>query len=268
MLLDDGQRTVARFREDPKMMPWAKRRATRLSGGILGATAAVLTLALTPALAHAEEPPGASTLVPAGCPSLEGCYGYGDMQAFYDEAIRMVGDFSASSYSAMPLPNGFYYIPADTQMQAGSQCGVADDNAFFLCESDDSIYVGQEKLWDFYNVDGDAAAAFGIAHEWGHHVQLVAGVRDRATTQERYIAAENQADCIGGAFLGHLNRQGVLEPDDYDDMNSILVKIASSESDPGRDHGTVEERAAATQHGLDYGLAACSQYFPEVPLVT
>jgi len=75
------------------------------------------------------------------------------------------------------------------------------------------------------------------------------------------------ADCIGGAFLKYLDGQGILEPDDYDDMNTILPAIASAEG-PERDHGTVQERFAATRYGLDNGLSNCSVFFPNAPLIT
>jgi hypothetical protein len=58
----------------------------------------------------------------------------------------------------------------------------------------------------------------------------------------------------------------MVEPDDYSDMASILQRIASDEG-PERDHGTLEERGVSTQYGLDYGLARCSEFFPDAPLV-
>lgn len=201
----------------------------------------------------------------APCPSLEGCYDYSTMQSFYDEVIALVDQYSTASYAPLPQPAAYYYIPAGDSLQ--TDCGEADAAAYFFCSSDDSVYVGQDQLWDFYSVDGDAAAAFGIAHEWGHHVQHVAGVFNLVDAQEEEIQSENQADCIGGSFLRYLNDQGMLEPDDYSDMDSILVKIASAEG-PERDHGTVEERFSATQYGLDNGLASCSDFFPDAPLVT
>jgi predicted metalloprotease len=87
-------------------------------------------------------------------------------------------------------------------------------------------------------MSGDGAAAFAVAHEWAHHVQHTVGVYDFfVTDQAAYIEAENQADCIGGAFLAHLRDQGILERDDYADVSAVLPKIASAESDVYRDHG-------------------------------
>jgi hypothetical protein len=223
----------------------------------------LVAVGLAPGMAQAEASPAPSS---QPCPSLEGCYDYASMQSFYDQVIVMVEEFSAASYSAMPSPV-YYYIPNGTTMPTSCDSGVADSTAFHFCGPDDSIYVGQDELWSFYTINGDAAAAFGVAHEWGHHVQHVVGVMDLVDTSTERIQVENQADCIGGAFLKHLDDQGTLEPDDYSDMASVLQRIASAEG-PERDHGTLEERGVSTQYGLDHGLARCSEFFPDAPLVT
>jgi predicted metalloprotease len=145
---------------------------------------------------------------------------------------------------------------------------AASGSAFFYCAGDWTVYVGQDQLWEFYLHSGDGAAAFGVAHEWGHFIQHVAGVRGYAVDQASNIQMENQADCVGGAFLGYLRDRGILEADDYDDVNAILVEIASAEDDVYRDHGTVDERDWAAQYGHDNGLDACSTYFLDAPLVT
>ncbi|MGR6963508.1 neutral zinc metallopeptidase [Geodermatophilus sp. URMC 61] len=225
---------------------------------------ALVAVGLAPGMAQAEAPSASSS---QPCPSLEGCYNYASMQSFYDEIIVLVEGFSAASYSAMPSPAAYYYIANGTTMPMSCDPGIADSAAFHFCGPDDSIYVGQDQLWSFYTINGDAAAAFGIAHEWGHHVQHVAGVSNLVDTPTEKIQLENQADCIGGAFLKHLNEQGMLEPDDYSDMASILQRIASAEG-PERDHGTLEERGVSTQYGFDHGLARCSEFFPDAPLVT
>lgn len=224
---------------------------------------ALVAVGLAPGTAQAEAA-RASSAQP--CPSLEGCYDYANMQSFYDQVIVLVEDFSAASYSAMPPPV-YYYIPNGTTMPMSCDTGTADSTAFHFCGPDDSVYVGQDELWSFYTINGDAAAAFGIAHEWGHHVQHVVGVMNLVDTPTERIQVENQADCIGGAFLKHLDEQGMLEADDYSDMASVLQRIASAEG-PERDHGTLEERDVASRYGFDHGLARCSDFFPDAPLVT
>jgi predicted metalloprotease len=221
----------------------------------LAVALAVVTLSAGTAQAAPAEPPE--------CQSLEGCYDHAGMQAFYGQVVTLVDEYSTATYAAMPQP-AYAYIPSGST--GPTSCGPGDARAFFFCGPDDSVYVGQDQLWDFYSLDGDAAAAFGVAHEWGHHVQHVAGVFGAVDTLEEAIQSENQADCIGGSFLRHLDDQGILEPDDYSDLSSILVKIASAEG-PDRDHGTVQERFAATQLGFAQGLAGCNAFFPDTPVL-
>lgn len=225
------------------------------------ATTAMVGLGLMAGTAQADTPP---------CPSLEGCYGYQDMQDFYDQVITLVTDFSKASYRSLPPPKRYWYIRHGDQLAAGPGCGTATENSYFYCPTNQSVYVGQDQLYAFYKLDGDAAAAFGIAHEWGHHVQHEAGVFDTipAGDQIGHIRAENQADCVGGAFLGYLDKRDILEPDDYSDVDAIIPMIASAENDPDRDHGTAKERVQSVNFGLRNGLEGCSKYFPSTPLVT
>ena len=227
---------------------------------VIALLVAVLAVLLLPVPAQAA-PRQAPT-----CPSLEGCYGYNQMQPFYEEVVRMIKGFSSAEYGArMPQPR-YWYVPSDDRKAVGCS-GVANGLAFFHCSVDDTGYAGQDQPWGFYRMSGHGAAAFAIAHEWGHHVQHTVGVFRYVTGQRSAIGAENQADCIGGAFLGYLRDQGILEEDDYADVGAVLPKIASAESDVYRDHGTVEERAQSARHGLINGLSGCSQFFPGAPLV-
>ncbi|MGE3285823.1 MAG: neutral zinc metallopeptidase [Pseudonocardia sp.] len=215
-------------------------------------------------------PAAASAATPAPpaqpqCRSLENCYTYAGMPEFLGQVRGLITDFAAAEYPGLPEP-AFRYVPAGAA--APVTCGgVADSTAFFYCGLDDTVYIGQDQLYDFYRRTGDGGAAFAVAHEWGHHLQDRAGVLRAATGQVGRIQSENQADCIGGAFLGHARDRGILEPDDYDDIGAILPLIASAESDMNRDHGTVQERAQAVQYGFDRGLSGCSGYFPDTPLL-
>ncbi|MEU7811097.1 neutral zinc metallopeptidase [Pseudonocardia sp. NPDC049154] len=241
-------------------------RITQIMGRITGvlAAGAVLALGLT----------GTATAQPAqapACPTLEGCYGYQDMRAFSNELIALVDGFSGASYTNMSRPV-YRYIPAGTQQPTActdttGAPAVADGTAFNYCPADGTVYIGQDSLYELYSLSGDGAAALGLAHEWGHHVQDVAGVSATVVSQLGAIQSENQADCIAGAFLGHLDARGILEPDDYADVRTVLPKIAAGEDDLTRDHGTVEERATAVDLGLRQGLGGCNVYFPETPVL-
>lgn len=199
------------------------------------------------------------------CPggSMEGCYDRGEMQAFLNQAVTVVHRFADASLPGAPKPAGYRLIA--TGDTASTRCGTLDATAYAYCPADDSVYIGQSQLWSFYSELGDAAAVVGLAHEYGHHLQAVAGVPDERTSRGR-IAHENQADCIAGAFVGFAQQQGMLEDDDVQDINGLLGAIASSEDDPGRDHGTLAERRDALSLGVRAGLRGCSGFFPATPV--
>lgn len=89
-----------------------------------------------------------------------------------------------------------------------------------------------------------------------------------ATDQIGRIRSENQADCVGGAFLGYLNKRG------HPGARRLLRRRRDHPDDriggerPDRDHGTAQERVQSVNYGLRGGLDGCSPYFPSTPLVT
>lgn len=235
---------------------------TRVAALACGALVAMLAT-LVPTTSAQADPIGPAPAAPPGCTSLEGCYGYADMEDFYDEIVAWIDEFSQATYESMSRPS-YDYVEHGTT--AGTACDVVlDSTAYAYCSLDNTVYVGQDQLWSFYTSLGDAAAALGIAHEWGHHVQWVAGITP--TDRTGLIAVENQADCIAGAWIGYLDRQGRLESDDVGDINAILQVIAAAEDD-GRDHGTLAERTAALQQGADNGMTGCNEFFPDRPVLT
>jgi predicted metalloprotease len=223
---------------------------------------AVLATLASTASAQAQPPGPAPAAVPPGCTSLQGCYGYEQMSDFYDEITVWIGEFSKATYPDMSAPS-YVYVPSGTTVL--SACDVLmDPSAYAYCSRDDRVYVGQDQLWAFYSKQGDAAAALGIAHEWGHHVQQVLGIAPAG--RNGVIALENQADCIAGAWVGYINGLGRLERDDLKDINAILKVVGAAEG-AGRDHGTLSERTAAVQAGFASGMTGCNSFFPGQPVL-
>ena len=146
--------------------------------------------------------------------------------------------------------------------------GGFDQTSFFYCPADQTVYIGNDQLWDFYAGLGDAAAVVGFAHEVGHHLQWNAGVFDLVYDQTTMIDSENQADCVAGAFFGWAVGHEITNEDDLYDVAALIEAIASAEDDPYRDHGTLDERADSLVEGLGSGLAACNAWFPLAPLIT
>ena len=86
------------------------------------------------------------------------------------------------------------------------------------------------------------------AHEWGHHLQLLAGVYP-----EQWSLAtgtyELEADCLAGARMGYASRRGWA---DRDDLLGALVNAYEAGDPEGLHgtHGSPAERRDATLEGM------------------
>ncbi len=126
---------------------------------------------------------------------------------------------SVQAYWASPSLLGANYTQAKTQIFSGqipTGCGMATaDVGPFYCPTDKTVYLDESF---FNNVlkgqlgasGGDAAEAYVIAHEYGHHVQDLVGTLAKvqaagSTTgaDSAQVALELQADCYAGAYLKH-----------------------------------------------------------------
>jgi predicted metalloprotease len=238
------------------------------SGG-LGSDAGAST---TPGASTSPAPAAAATPTPqtqpsgsaTGCPngSLEGCFSYSQMGSFLESVRPLVARYFQTAFPNVPGPRNVVYIPRGRV--AASCGGYSNSYAYEYCGANRTIYIGQDLLWSFYSRQGDAAPVIGLAHEWGHHVQVMLGV-PMGRTAAQSVLFENQADCLSGAFTRYAGEQGWLESDDLDDIGGLLRVVGSREG-PGRDHGTAAERAQSFDLGYKGGARACNAFFPSSPV--
>ena len=174
---------------------------------------------------------------------------------------------SLEQYWAQALPEAFgvpftppsryvYYRPEEGP---GPRCGneqAPAKNAFY-CPAGDFIAWDESGLVIPYYVQaGDFAAAFVLAHEFGHAMQARLERRERLT-----VLSELQADCFAGAWSRHVSEQGLLEAGDLDEAT---LAVFSARDLPGTDftdpraHGTGFERTRAFTDGYEDGPRACS----------
>ncbi|MDQ0693202.1 neutral zinc metallopeptidase [Arthrobacter sp. W4I7] len=202
------------------------------------------------------------------------------METFLDHMLALIAPMYDEVYGVSNRPANFYFVgtgraglPAPCTDTKGNSL-LTSDQDFYYCPTDQSIYTGQEQLWRYYYDIGDAAPFVAYAHEWGHHIQTISGVHndlaDNATAEQvrvHSIRLENQADCFAGVWLFYADTKGWLEyPDDAGDIGQILQEIASSDANPERDHGNLEERTASLLHGYNQGLRGCNAFFPNTPI--
>lgn len=175
----------------------------------------------------------------------------------------MIVQFFRAKYKAMPEPSNYYFVP-EGQPPMQSPCGAIDARAYHYCPADRSIYLGQASMWSYYDEDGDAAPAIGLAHEWGHHVQQVSGVPEPRDNIES-VNHENQADCIAGGWIQYAEQQNWIEQQDYASTDRLVAHMASSE--PTRDHGNLQERSNSMNLGYRSGLQACNSFYSATPII-
>lgn len=187
------------------------------------------------------------------CVKLKPCYdGPEEMLALTNQIIPLVNGFVSASYAQMPPPKAWRVVTSKTATT--SACGeLASASTYAYCPTDDTIYLGADQMWMFYSNYSDAAVAIGMAHEYGHHIQMLVGAPKGST-----LGKENQADCFAGAWSANMVSSGVMDSVDLTNVGDFIPYIASSEEDVDRDHGSIQQRIASFNAGFASGLSACN----------
>lgn len=127
-----------------------------------------------------------------------------------------------------------YRAPASVVLYSqstGTGCGLGQSAMGpFYCPQDQKIYLDLafwQELEGRFGATGDAAKAYVIAHEMGHHVQHLLGADERAQrlgargAESGSVRLELQADCYAGVWAAHAsevsNGQVALAPSDIED---------------------------------------------------
>jgi predicted metalloprotease len=113
-----------------------------------------------------------------------------------------------------------------------SGCGFASEaSGPFYCPQDQKVYIDlsfYNQLKERFNVSGDFAMAYVIAHEVGHHLQYLMGTTDKMARarqqmgQSEYnklsVKLELQADFLAGVWAHHAHRmKNILESGDIEE---------------------------------------------------
>jgi uncharacterized protein len=192
---------------------------------------------------------------------------------------------SVQDYWQKTLPKyQMNYEPVKTviyQGQTRSGCGTASSQVGpFYCPLDSKVYVDAsffEELRSKFGADGgQLAKEYVIAHEYGHHVQNLLGVLDRAQQDPQgpnsgAVRVELMADCLAGTWVKHAtettdaNGTPLLQAITEEDIQSALSAASAvgddriQEKAQGRvtpenwTHGSAEARTSWFTQGWQTG---------------
>ena len=194
--------------------------------------------------------------------------------------VRVLGS-TEQTWSEIFAKSGARYQPTTLVAYSGgtqTACGFGQAAAGpFYCPNDAKVYIDPaffNELSRRFGAPGDAAAAYVIAHEVGHHAQDLEGtlgqahdLQARASQTEGnaiQVKVELQADCYAGVWAANArDEQGsILEAGDAEEAlraaeavgDDTLQKQSQGYVVPDSfTHGSSAQRQAAFQQGLRSG---------------
>ena len=184
--------------------------------------------------------------------------------------------------------NGLTYQPPaaevlyDESTETGCGLGQSAMGPFY-CPNDRKVYLDLsfwQELQQRFGASGDAARAYVIAHEMGHHVQNLLGQADEARQLGAHgatsgsVRLELQADCYAGVWAAHVSQvtggKVSLTPKDIEDGlraaaavgDDTLERQTTGQVVPDSfTHGTSAQRMRWFRAGVDKGdPAACDTF--------
>jgi predicted metalloprotease len=166
----------------------------------------------------------------------------------------------------------------------GTGCGLGQSAMGpFYCPQDQRVYLDLsfwKELEGRFGATGDAAKAYVIAHEMGHHIQHLLGADEQAQrmgargAESGSVRLELQADCYAGVWAAHASEvsggQVALDPKDIEDGlraaaavgDDTLQREATGRVAPDSfTHGSSAQRTRWFRKGVDSGdPAACDTF--------
>ena len=205
--------------------------------------------------------PELGTSAPATCALPPFDSSNGGQQAFYQASLSCLNDTWEPLLHAAHLP----FTPAEVITVTDpvkTPCGSrAPTQTALYCNG--TLYMTSAYYRDVEQHGGETGVYFGqIAHEYGHHVQELAGIMDASwrqrsadgsdstAGQETSRRLELQATCYGGMFLAALQDAGSVDPK----LLQEALDDAGQRGDYGdgpRAHGTPESNAAWVRQGYE-----------------
>ena len=164
-----------------------------------------------------------------------------------------------------------------------SGCGTAQSaTGPFYCPEDEKVYLDLgffDELSHRFGAPGEAAQAYVIAHEIGHHVQKILGIEPKVQRLREdnprlanplSVKLELQADCLAGIWANSTTERKITNARDVQDAlgaaaavgDDRLQKMATGRvSRESFTHGSSAQRQQWFESGLHSGrLSACNTF--------
>lgn len=173
-------------------------------------------------------------------------------------ADAVLTDLSAFWNSEFAIAQRDYWTPDIVVLgePVATACGTlsAEFGPGAYCSANATLYYAPVWFQTFESSGHDFAMMTVLAHEWGHHIQLVLGIQWRVDKEY-----ELQADCLAGVYARHAEQQGLAPSGALADS----IRLSALSGDVGAlprdapEHGSGAERAIAFINGYESGTGGC-----------
>jgi predicted metalloprotease len=204
-----------------------------------------------------------------------------------DFLVRTLGSTEETWGEIFAKSNQRYTPTTMVAYSRGTQTGCGMGQAAmgpFYCPNDAKIYIDPsffKELSTRFGAAGDAAMAYVIAHEVGHHVQDLEGTLTQAhNLQARagqaegnaiQVKVELQADCYAGVWMANArDAQGsIVEPGDAEEAlhaaeaigdDTLQRQTQGTVVPESFTHGSSAQRLAALRTGMQSGNPAACRF--------
>ncbi|MFL5478470.1 MAG: neutral zinc metallopeptidase [Gemmatimonadaceae bacterium] len=192
--------------------------------------------------------------------------------------VSFILDDVQNTWSTVLPKYGAQFSPARLVLfrnSTDSGCGAAQSAMGpFYCPMDQRVYLDLgffDELKQRFGAAGDAAQAYVIAHELGHHVQHLLGTDAKvrrlqesnpSSANELSVRLELQADCYAGVWANSTQQRQHLEPGDVDEAMNAAAAVGDDriqKQATGRvnvdsfTHGSSAQRSSAFKRGFENG---------------